>query len=59
MSKTVDYYYSLVSPWTYLGGPRFESIVAAAGARVNYKPVSASAAGMRIMARLMMSAAEP
>ena len=40
MSKTVDYYYSLVSPWTYLGGPRFESIVAAAGARVNYKPVS-------------------
>ncbi len=40
MSKTVDYYYSLVSPWTYLGGPRFASIAAAAGARVNYKPVS-------------------
>ncbi len=39
MSKTVDYYYALVSPWTYLGGPRFDRIVEEAGARVSFKPI--------------------
>jgi 2-hydroxychromene-2-carboxylate isomerase len=26
MSKQIDYYYALSSPWTYLGGPRLEAI---------------------------------
>jgi 2-hydroxychromene-2-carboxylate isomerase len=42
MSKVVDYYFSLVSPWTYLGGPRFERIVEEAGASVNVKPIDHS-----------------
>ena len=40
MSKVVDYYYSLVSPWTYLGGLRFERIAAEAGAVVKRKPIN-------------------
>jgi len=40
MSKTVDYYYSHTSPWTYLGHARFLKIAAAAGATVNFKPAS-------------------
>ncbi len=39
MTKTVDYYYSLVSPWTYLGGPRLDEMTRRAGATVNYKPM--------------------
>ena len=39
MTKTIDYYYSLLSPWTYLGGPRLDRIAAEAGATVNFKPV--------------------
>ena len=42
MSNVVDYYHSLVSPWTYLGGPRFADIVGQAGARVNVKPIDLS-----------------
>lgn len=38
MTKVVDYYYSLTSPWTYLGHARFLRIAAAAGATVNCKP---------------------
>ncbi len=39
MTKTVDYYYSLVSPWTYLVGPRLAEMTRRAGATVNYKPM--------------------
>ncbi len=39
MTKTVDYYYSLVSPWTYFGGPRLDEMTRRAGAVVNYKPM--------------------
>ena len=39
MTKTVDYHYSLISPWSYLGGPRLDRIAAEAGATVNFKPV--------------------
>jgi 2-hydroxychromene-2-carboxylate isomerase len=39
MTKTVDYYYSLVSPWTYFGGPRLDEMTRRAGATVNYKPM--------------------
>jgi 2-hydroxychromene-2-carboxylate isomerase len=40
MTKTVDYYYTHTSPWTYLGHDRFLKIAAAAGAAINFKPAS-------------------
>jgi 2-hydroxychromene-2-carboxylate isomerase len=40
MTKTIDYYYTHTSPWTYLGHDRFLKIAAAAGATVNFKPAS-------------------
>jgi carboxymethylenebutenolidase len=39
MPKTVDYYFSAMSPWTYLGHQRFAEILARTGAQVNVKPV--------------------
>lgn len=39
MAKTVDYYLSASSPWTYLGHPRFMALVAKYGARINPRPV--------------------
>lgn len=37
--KTIDYYYSHQSPWTYMGHGRFLKMAAAAGAAVDFKPV--------------------
>ena len=39
MSKTFDFYYSLVSPWTYLGFARMLDIAKRHDAAINYKPV--------------------
>jgi 2-hydroxychromene-2-carboxylate isomerase len=39
MASTVDYYFSPVSPWSYLGHERFRAIARAAGATVRVKPV--------------------
>lgn len=39
MAKTVDYYFSPVSPWTYLGHARFQEILRKHGATVAPKPV--------------------
>jgi carboxymethylenebutenolidase len=39
MGKTVDYYFSPISPWTYLGHARFADMVRRHGASVNVKPV--------------------
>ena len=39
MPKTVDYYFSPSSPWTYLGHSRFTEIARRAGAVINVKPV--------------------
>ena len=39
MSKTVDYYFSPISPWTYLGHPRFVAMSQKYGATVNVKPM--------------------
>jgi len=39
MNKIVDYYFSPMSPWTYLGHARFEQITKKARAAVNVKPV--------------------
>src|SRR5919201_269874 len=40
MPRTINYYFSLVSPWAYLGHQRFMSIAQRHHATVNYKPVS-------------------
>ncbi|HWH83679.1 MAG TPA: 2-hydroxychromene-2-carboxylate isomerase [Burkholderiaceae bacterium] len=39
MSLVVDYYFSPVSPWTYLGHDRFIAIAQAAGARIEPRPI--------------------
>jgi 2-hydroxychromene-2-carboxylate isomerase len=38
MGRSVDYYFTPQSPWTYLGHDRFARIAAAAGASVNLLP---------------------
>ena len=37
--KTIDYYMTAGSPWTYLGHARLEAIAKRAGATINVKPV--------------------
>jgi 2-hydroxychromene-2-carboxylate isomerase len=39
MGKTVDYYFSPISPWSYLGHARFAQMLARHGAQVNVKPM--------------------
>jgi len=41
MSKTVDYYVSLASPWTYMGGTRLPDIALRTGAEFVVKPIKA------------------
>ena len=38
-TRTVTFYFSLLSPWVYFGGPRFQQVVASTGATVVYKPI--------------------
>lgn len=38
MSRTIDYYFTLLSPWTYLGHGLFLEIAGRHGASVVYKP---------------------
>ncbi|MGF1592673.1 MAG: 2-hydroxychromene-2-carboxylate isomerase [Kiloniellaceae bacterium] len=40
MSKLIDYYLTLNSPWAYLGSARFAEIVRRHGAEVRVKPVN-------------------
>jgi 2-hydroxychromene-2-carboxylate isomerase len=39
MLRTIDYYFSLVSPWAYIGHVPFMDIAQRHGIEVNYKPV--------------------
>ena len=39
MAKRIEYYLSLNSPWSYLGGERLKRIAAAAGAEVEVLPM--------------------
>lgn len=39
MSRTIDYYFSIPSPWAYFGFDLFEAIVARHGLVVRYRPV--------------------
>jgi 2-hydroxychromene-2-carboxylate isomerase len=38
MTKTIDYFYSLTSPWTFLGHRRLLSLAASVGASINFMP---------------------
>jgi len=40
MAETIEYFYALVSPWTYLGHRRFVGITARHNAKINFKPVN-------------------
>lgn len=39
MAKTIDYFFGITSPWTYLGGERLIEVAARHGAVINYKPM--------------------
>ncbi|MCZ7566838.1 MAG: 2-hydroxychromene-2-carboxylate isomerase [Burkholderiales bacterium] len=39
MAKNADYYFTAVSPWSFLGHERFAALAAKHGAAVNVKPV--------------------
>jgi 2-hydroxychromene-2-carboxylate isomerase len=39
MPRQVDYYFSLQSPWAYIGHKTFQGLVSAYDFKVNYKPV--------------------
>jgi 2-hydroxychromene-2-carboxylate isomerase len=43
LSRTIDYYFAPISPWTYLGHERFTGIAKAAGATVRVRPVDIGA----------------
>jgi 2-hydroxychromene-2-carboxylate isomerase len=40
MPRQVDYYFSLSSPWAYIGHKAFRDVVATYGVAVNHKPVT-------------------
>jgi 2-hydroxychromene-2-carboxylate isomerase len=39
MPRQIDYYFSLSSPWAYIGHKLFREVVATYGLKVNHKPV--------------------
>jgi 2-hydroxychromene-2-carboxylate isomerase len=39
MTRTIDYYFSLSSPWAFIGHAPFMEIARRHGAEVNYKPI--------------------
>ncbi len=39
---SLDYYFSLSSPWTYLGNERFQALANKKTLKINYKPVDVS-----------------
>lgn len=39
MPRTIDYYFSMASPWAYLGHRLFVEIAGRHGAAINYKPI--------------------
>lgn len=39
MARQIDYYFSLSSPWAYIGHALFEDVARTHGCKINYKPV--------------------
>jgi len=42
MARVVDYYFAVVSPWSYLGHDRFVALAARHGATIGVKPIDLS-----------------
>lgn len=42
MAETIDFYFALPSPWTYLAGPRFQELVQRNNLDVKWKPFDIS-----------------
>jgi len=42
MTRVVDYYFAVVSPWSYLGHDRFVALAARHGATIGVKPIDLS-----------------
>ncbi len=42
MSQNVDYYFSMISPWAYIGHVPFMEVVRRHALNVTYKPISLS-----------------
>src|ERR1700675_4266445 len=40
MSRQIDYYFSLQSPWAYIGHKLFREVASSCDAKVNHKPVT-------------------
>ena len=40
MTASLDYYFSMVSPWAYIGHDAFHDVVSRHGVAVNYKPMA-------------------
>ena len=40
MKKQIDYYVSIISPWTYLGDDRLNTIASEENAKINIKPIN-------------------
>jgi 2-hydroxychromene-2-carboxylate isomerase len=40
MSEAIRYFYSLSSPWAYLGGPRLHAIAATHGLAIEHRPIT-------------------
>lgn len=40
MARQIDYYFSIQSPWAYIGHALFQDLAAAHNLKVNYKPVT-------------------
>lgn len=40
MARTIEYFFTLMSPWTYLGHDAFMHLAQSQGARIVYKPVN-------------------
>lgn len=49
MSKKIDYYFCLNSPWVYLSQPRLERIAKEADARISYRPVDLKEMMLRLI----------
>lgn len=39
MSRSIDYYFSVISPWAFIGHARFLDLAQRHGVRVNFRPV--------------------
>lgn len=54
----IDYFFTLLSPYVYLAGPRLDAIAAAHGARLRYFPVHFGSLATRMGSKAMTEASD-